>query len=222
VTGDLKLDPPDAPRAIAPDLAVWLGGAPLVVAGSTHAGEEEALLAAQQVWEREGQRPVLVLAPRYPQRAGEDAALARRSGRRAALRSERATALLPGDVGVLDTLGELPALYAHAAIAFVGGTLVPVGGHNVLEPVSAGTSVVYGPHVANVHHAVELLEAVGAGQRVPDAATLGATIANTLARVDTLHMRGAVGRAALQAHRGSSERSADLVERALRAARGGV
>jgi len=216
VTGDLKLDPPDAPP-LAPDLAAWLGSAPLVVAGSTHAGEEEALLAAQRAWERAGQRAALILAPRHPHRSSEVLELARRAGRRAALRGERGAVLAAGDVGVLDTIGELSALYARAAVAYVGGTLAPVGGHNVLEPVAAGTPVVYGTDVANVRHAAELLERIGAGQRVADATELAAALSVALAGPDAARARGRVGRAALQAHRGSSERSAELIEAAIAA-----
>jgi 3-deoxy-D-manno-octulosonic-acid transferase len=212
VTGDLKLDPSEAPRALAPDLAAWLGDAPLVVAGSTHPGEEEALLAAQCAWEETGQRAALILAPRYPERAGDVVALARRAGRRAALRSERGgSPLAAGDVGVLDTIGELAALYGRAAIAFVGGTLIPIGGHNLVEPAAAGTAAVYGGHVANVRHAAELLEAVGAGERVADAGALAAALGAALAAPSAARVRGAAGRTALEAHRGSSERSAALV-----------
>ena len=217
VTGDLKLDPPAAPRALAPDLAAWLGDAPLVVAGSTHPGEEEALLSAQRAWEQAGRRAALVLAPRYPERAGEVVALARGSGRRAALRSERGGALAAGDVGVLDTIGELAALYARAAIAYVGGTLVPIGGHNLLEPAAVGAPVVYGSHLANVRHAAELLESVRAGEGVADAAALARAIGAALAAPDAARARGAAGRAALAAHRGSSERSVALIEEALAA-----
>jgi len=215
VTGDLKLDAPEAPRALADDLVAWLGDAPLVVAGSTHPGEEEALLAAQRAWEQVGRRAALVLAPRYPQRAGEVLALARRAGRRALLRSERAGVLAPGDVGVLDTLGELAGLYARAAVAYVGGTLVPVGGHNLLEPVAVGTPVVYGSQVANVRHAAELLESVRAGERVGDATALARALGEALAAPAAAAERGAAGRAVLAAHRGSSERSAALIEEAL-------
>jgi 3-deoxy-D-manno-octulosonic-acid transferase len=215
VTGDLKLDAPDAPRALADDLVAWLGDAPLVVAGSTHPGEEEALLAAQRAWEQAGRRAALVLAPRYPQRAGEVLALARRAGRRALLRSERAGVLAPGDVGVLDTLGELAGLYSRAAVAYVGGTLVPVGGHNLLEPVAVGTPVVYGSQLANVRHAAELLESVRAGERAEDAAALARALGEALAAPAAAAERGAAGRAALAAHRGSSERSAALIEEAL-------
>ncbi len=216
VTGDLKLDPSETPRALAPDLAAWLGDAPLVVAGSTHPGEEELLLAAQHAWERAGQRAALILAPRHPQRAGDVVALARRAGRRAVLRSGRGGATLAaGDVGVLDSIGELTALYGRAAIAYVGGTLVPVGGHNLLEPAAAGTPAVYGGHVANVRHAAALLEAVGAGERVADATELAAALSAALAAPSAARARGAAGRTALEAHRGSSERSAALVLAAI-------
>ena len=217
VTGDLKLDPPDAPRALAPDLAAWLGDAPLVVAGSTHPGEEEALLAAQRAWEHAGRRAALVLAPRYPERAGEVIARARSFGRRATLRSAPGGALAAGDVGVLDTIGELAALYARAAIAFVGGTLVPIGGHNLLEPAAVGAPVVYGRHLANVRHAAELLESVRAGECVADAAELACAIGDAIDAPEAARARGAAGRAALAVHRGSSERSAALIEEALAA-----
>jgi 3-deoxy-D-manno-octulosonic-acid transferase len=216
VTGDLKLDPPEAPRPIAPDLAAWLGDAPLVVAGSTHPGEEEALLTAQRAWEAAGQRAALIVAPRYPQRAGEVVSLARRAGRRAELRSERGGApLAAGDVGVLDTIGELPALYGRAVVAYVGGTLVPVGGHNLLEPAAAGTPAVYGGELANVRHAAALLEAAGAGECVADAGALAAALRAALAAPSAARARGAAGRGALAAHRGSSERSAAFVLEAI-------
>jgi 3-deoxy-D-manno-octulosonic-acid transferase len=213
VIGDLKLDPPDEPRPLAPDLAKWLGDAPLVIAGSTHAGEEEALLAAQRAWEAAGHPAALVLAPRHPQRAGDVMTMAQRTGRRVVSRSERGAApLRAGDVGVLDTLGELSAVYARAAVAFVGGTLVPIGGHNVLEPVAAGVPVVYGPDLANVRHAAALLESLGAGESVADAGALGAALVAALADPDAARARGAAGCAALEAHRGASERAAALVE----------
>jgi 3-deoxy-D-manno-octulosonic-acid transferase len=221
VTGDLKFDPPVALDPF-PELIAWLGDAPLVVAGSTHPGEEQILLTAQRAWEDAGQRAALILAPRHPDRAQEVVRIARRAGRRAALRSEcGGAALAAGDVGVLDTLGELTALYARAAVAFVGGTLVPIGGHNLLEPAAVGTAAVYGSHLANVRHAAALLEAVGAGVRVGDAASLAAAISSALAGPVAARARGAAGRAALEVHRGSSERSAALIESAI-AARSGA
>ncbi len=213
VTGDLKLDPPDAPPAPSPELLTWLGDAPRVVAGSTRPGEEVALLAAQTEWERAGHRATLLLAPRHPDRAKEVAAMVR--GRRVSLRSAAERPLAAGDVGVLDTLGELAGAYAGARIAFVGGTLVPVGGHNVLEPAIVETPVVYGPHVSNARHTAEMLERAGAAQRVDDAAGLARVLVESLADAEACRARGSAGRAVLDLHRGSSERSADWIERAL-------
>jgi 3-deoxy-D-manno-octulosonic-acid transferase len=214
VTGDLKFDPRPPPEP-SPQLAAWLGDAPLVVGGSTHAGEEELLLAAQRAWEQAGRRATLILAPRYPDRAREVVQLARRAGRRAALRSERGAPLAAGEVGVLDTIGELSAVYTRATIAFVGGTLTPIGGHNLLEPAAAGTAAVYGGHLANVRQAAALLEQVGAGERVADAAALASAFAAALADPGAARARGTAGRIAIDAHRGSCERSAALIEKAI-------
>ena len=214
VTGDLKLDPPGAASGPSPELSDWLGDAPLVVGGSTHPGEEEALLAAMDRWEREGREAALLLAPRYPERAREVAA--RVSGRRVSLRSATGEApLRPGDVGVLDTLGELSSVYRRACIAFVGGTLAPIGGHNVLEPVAAGTPIIHGPHVANARHAAELVGEAGAGERVADAGALARALCEALADPSASRARGAAGRAVLEGHRGASERAVALVEAAL-------
>ena len=216
VTGDLKLDPPEQLAVLAPDLESWLGKAPLVVAGSTHPGEEAALLAAQIDWERAGLAAALVLAPRYPQRSAEVLALARRDGRRASLRSDAAPEpLAAGDVGVLDTLGELAGVYARASVAFVGGTLAPVGGHNLLEPAAVGVPLLHGPHVANAAQAAALLEAAGAAARVGDAAELSQALRAALADPAGARASGAAGRSALDAHRGASARAAGLVEAAL-------
>lgn len=220
VTGDLKLDAP-APPAPAPELADLLGKAPVVVAGSTHPGEEVALLAALADLEAGGGAAALVLAPRYPERAAEVVALARRGGRRARLRSAAGgDPLAEGEVLVLDTLGELPSLYALARVAFVGGTLVPVGGHNLLEPAVAGTPVVYGPHLANVAHAAELLEASGAGERAEPGAPLARALAAALADPAAARTRGEAGRRALAEHRGSAARAAELVARVVPRAAG--
>lgn len=218
VSGDLKLELDSAPQPARADLEAALGAAPLFVAGSTHPGEEAAALDAFAALESAGVAAILVIAPRRIERADEIERAVRRMGRsvrrRTALGPER---LRAGEVLVLDTLGELAPLYAHAGVAFVGGTLVPVGGHNVLEPVVARCPVLYGPHVQNVRHATEILEACGAGRRLADGRALEAVALELLRDPDLARRRGEAGWQALRQHRGSAERAAALVARALEA-----
>ncbi len=220
VTGDLKIELDERPRALAPELERVLARPHLFVAGSTRGGEEIAVLHALREIERAGVPAALVLAPRQPDRAAEVEALVRRAGRPLRRRAALGEApLADGEVLVLDTVGELEPVYARAVVAFVGGSLVPHGGHNPVEPVFAGRPVVYGRHTTNVRHAVEILEHSGAGRRVEDASELGAAVADWMCDPARAREAGAAGRAALLRHRGSAERAAALVERLL-AARG--
>jgi 3-deoxy-D-manno-octulosonic-acid transferase len=189
-----------------------LGDVPLIVAGSTHAGEEQAALAALAAVEAAGLRAALVLAPRRVERAREILALAR--GRRVRVRSAGEGApLRAGEVLVLDTLGELPALWAHASVAFVGGSLAPgVGGHNLLEPAQRGRLVLHGPHVENAREAAELLAACGAAERVVDAPDLARAVVGALRDPARSAALGAAGRAAVEANRGALERTLALID----------
>jgi 3-deoxy-D-manno-octulosonic-acid transferase len=218
VTGDLKLEPPrEAPRP-GPELAAFLGDRPLFVAGSTHPGEEEAALAALAALEGAERGAALVLAPRHPVRFDAVERRVREAGRVLHRRSRLAPAarLGAGEVLLLDTLGELAGVYALARVSFVGGSLAPVGGHNVLEPVAAGSPVLFGPHTASARAGVELVLAAGAGSRVADAADLARGLVAAWGPAEAARARAERGRAALERHRGASERSADLVRRVLR------
>ena len=179
VTGSLKAGPADA-ASEAPTLArLGVADVPVLIAASTHAGEEEAILAAWTRIVAVAPHARLVLAPRRPERFDDVAALLRRSGQPFWRRSEtprdltwpEATPIL-----LLDTLGELSALYAGARAAFVGGTLVPRGGHNVLEPAAAGVPVVFGPSIETTRAGAERLRVAGGGIEVRDAADLAATL----------------------------------------------
>ena len=215
VGGDLKLDAAPA-GAAAPALAALLGDVPHVVAGSTHEGEEAAALGALGAAERAGLGAALVIAPRHPERFARAAEIVAQAGRPLRRRSTPGSgALAAGEVLLLDTLGELASLYAGARIAFVGGTLVPVGGHNVLEPARAGCPVLFGPHVESTRDSAALLLAAGAAQSVPDARALAAAVVEALAQPAEAKARGARGAAALAAHRGASARSVELIERVL-------
>jgi 3-deoxy-D-manno-octulosonic-acid transferase len=138
----------------------------LVVAGSTLEGEEAALLEAWPRLLEADPQLVLVLAPRHPERFGAVASLLERSGvgwiKRSAWLTERDSApcpLQPGEIVLLDTIGELASVYSLAAVAFVGGSLIPSGGHNPLEPAQFGVPIVMGPHYANFRAITEDLRA---------------------------------------------------------------
>ena len=216
VTGDLKLEAAADAPPLAPDLDRMLGSAPLFVAGSTHAGEESAALSALARSEREGLGAALVLAPRRVERAGEVVRIVRASSRVVRRRTQPgASPLRAGEVLVLDSVGELAPVYARADVAFVGGTFVPIGGHNLLEPVFAGRPVLFGPHTENARQAVEILEASGAGKRVADADELASELVALLRDPREARRRGEAGRRALSSHRGSAERAAELIEALL-------
>lgn len=216
VTGDLKLDPPKDQPALAIDLIRALAEVPVVVGGSTHPGEERALIDALEAAEKAGHAFALVLAPRQIERSTELLRYGRARHRRVHLRSRlEGRHLVPGEILILDTFGELAAMYATASVAFVGGTLGPIGGHNLVEPVHAGCPVLFGPHFENVRKVVEILEAAGAGRRVHSEAALAAAIVEAFDDLEACRMRGEIGRETLEAHRGSVERTCQMIEDVL-------
>jgi 3-deoxy-D-manno-octulosonic-acid transferase len=165
--------------------------------------------------ERAGLAAALVLAPgtaSAPWRWSGSCAAGRRCGGAWPGREP----LRAGEVLLLDTLGELPALWPHADVSFVGGTLVAVGGHNVLEPVGAGRPVLFGPHTGKIRHAVEIVVAAGAAVPLRDEAALGPALCALLRDPAAARECGERGRQALLAHQGSAARSAALVATLLR------
>jgi 3-deoxy-D-manno-octulosonic-acid transferase len=158
VAGNLKFDVRAASEADATiQLRARGSGLRFVVAGSTLEGEEAALLEAWPQLLRADSQLVLVLAPRHPERFAAVAALLEKSGvawvKRSAWRSEPQSEppkpLIPGQIVLLDTIGELASVYSLAAAAFIGGSLIPAGGHNPLEPAQFAVPIVMGPHYAN-------------------------------------------------------------------------
>jgi 3-deoxy-D-manno-octulosonic-acid transferase len=168
ITGNLKRAAQthgQAPKTRAGALALKADAAAILVAGSTHRGEDEILLDAFRELKKKFPALLLVLAPRHPQRFADVERLLKESGVRYVKRTEMNGQPLP-DVLFLDTLGELPEFYAIADLAFVGGTLVAVGGHNVLEPARCRKPVFFGPFTANVSHMVKELKLCGGGIEV--------------------------------------------------------
>lgn len=223
VLGDLKFDPPRITAALASDLAAFLQPTPIFVAASTHAGEETAALRALAAAEHAGFGTALVVAPRHIERVEAVEKELRASGRCVQRRSALSTAtvkpLQAGEILLVDTLGELNAIFSRAAIVFVGGTLVGVGGHNVLEPAWARVPVLFGPHTQNLPDAVNLLLAAKAAQCVTDAEALGRALIEWLRDPAQAAAAGARGYAAVQAHCGATARTAAFVQSFLKPTR---
>ena len=138
---------------------------PVIVAGSTMKGEETAVLRAFRRVRATSPNTLLVLAPRHPGRFARSRAAvpAGRAGRRPAARELAIDAEPRADIVVLDTIGELATLYQLGTVVFVGGSLVPTGGHNVLEPAVFGKPIVFGPHMENFREIADAFVTDGAG-----------------------------------------------------------
>jgi len=218
VSGSLKFDlafpPPPAAGALARALA---GDPPVVVAGSTHAPEESLLLRALVDVRREQPDTRLVVAPRHTRRAPAIVRLSRRLG----LGAFPLSRLSPGaawDVLVLDSIGLLAGAYGRARVAFVGGSLAPVGGHNPLEAAAHGVPVVMGPHTEHVADAVLRLSDAGALARVDGAGALSETLRALLSDETRRADMGSRARAAAEAGRGAAEATARALLVGLREA----
>ena len=188
-------------------------GGPIWLAASTHPGEEELIADAFQ--ELLGPYPALrlVLAPRHPQRAPDLARLLARRGLNCQLwtdlKSGRATPTTA--VIIIDTIGDLFTLYGAADVAFVGGSLVPHGGQNILEPAAWGRGPIYGPNMQNFRWAQQILEEAGAGTVVRDAATLAQAVRELLDQPGKREEMGRRAQAALVPHQGAARRQAELI-----------
>jgi 3-deoxy-D-manno-octulosonic-acid transferase len=211
VTGNMKFDLP-AGEADPARVKAGLGLSPearLVVAGSTHRGEEEPVLAAFRGAAATRPELRLLLAPRHPERLDEVERLVQRAGLRPVRRSALAGA--PPDVIVLDTVGELARLYAAAEVVFIGGSLIPHGGQNILEPAAHGRPVLHGPHMANFAQVRDLFRDAGAAREVRDAAELRRALEALLDDPARAQAMGGAGRAIVDRNRGATRRTADLV-----------
>lgn len=207
VVGNLKFDDelPPGIREQSQSLRQSLCGTrPVWIAASTHAGEEEQVLEAfRQVRERLPDC-LLIIAPRHPERFDKVYRLFRRHDLQVARRSADATgALRDTDVYLLDTLGELPLFYACADAAFVGGSLVPAGGHNVLEAARLGVALVSGEHTANFAEIIGLFKAADAIMIAADAAQLATAVIRLLTDGELRRTCGARGQRLVQDNQGA-------------------
>ncbi len=225
VTGNLKVDQATAapgPGAATPaslEAALGLPASPRFVAGSTHRGEEPAVLDAFARLRTRVPDLRLVLAPRHPERLAEVSRLLDERGWRWQRRSERPGP--PGepapDVILVDTMGELSALYGIADVVFVGGSLVPTGGHSLLEPAAHARAPLHGPHMHNFREVTRALAEAGGAVPVADATSLADAALALLADPARRAELGARAQAVLEAGRGATARTLALVEGALAA-----
>ncbi|TWJ19281.1 3-deoxy-D-manno-octulosonic acid transferase [Geobacter argillaceus] len=223
VAGNLKYDiaviVPTPDERLAIRTAYRLPPEALVVtAGSTHPGEEVLVIAAFRALLAAGLPVVLVLVPRHPERADEVAGLLEKADRAYVRRSGLGAAtplIAPGRVLLVDTIGELMRLYAVSDLVFVGGSLVPVGGHNLLEPASLGVPVVFGPYMENFREISRLALAGEGGVQVADESALGAALATLLQDADRRLTMGERGRRIVAENGGATERHLEVIERLL-------
>ncbi len=222
VTGNLKFDVElpasllDEARALR---AHWGRERPVLIAASTHGGEERKVLDVYGELERRYPGLLLVLVPRHPERFQSVARLCRQRGLAVALRSRTPGALPEGtQVLVGDTMGELQRLYAAADVAFIGGSLVPHGGQNLLEACAVQVPVVFGPHMFHFEEISAMALERGAARQVLDVRGLIEAVALYFEQPE---LRRAAGRAAhtlVTDNRGALARTLALVEDALRTA----
>ncbi|MFI4890815.1 MAG: lipid IV(A) 3-deoxy-D-manno-octulosonic acid transferase [Steroidobacterales bacterium] len=214
VVGNVKFDididaqVQDTGRSLRASL---FGMRPVWIAGSTHEGEEEQVLGAHDELRRQFPDALLILVPRHPNRFDAVAALLMRRGHAFVRRSANRPVTAGEDVFLLDTIGELLGFYAAADLAFVGGSLVPIGGHNLLEPAALGIPVLTGPADSNGRQIATMLTDLGAVRRVTDAHALAVALCQLFADPARRAAMAALGREAVAANRGSVARVLELV-----------
>jgi 3-deoxy-D-manno-octulosonic-acid transferase len=186
------------------------------IAASTHEDEEQQALAAHALLKQRFPDLLLILVPRHPERFRDVGKLVEQQGFQCVHRTAEEAADEGTDVFLVDTMGELPLFYAASDVAFVGGSLVPVGGHNLLEPAALGLPVVSGPHVFNAQDIADMFIDRGASCLVHDCDELAASVGNLIADPDAAARIGEKGREIVLENRGSLSKLLGLLEPLIR------
>lgn len=202
-------------RCFGVDRGVW-------IAASTHDGEEQQVLKAFEQVQKVLPDSLLVLVPRHPERAASVAALAKRCGHVTAMRSDSPLSCVEASVFIGDTMGELPLFYAASDVAFVGGSLVREGGHNMLEPAALGIPVVFGPYVHDVAEISDRLTEAGAGRQVDDQSALGTAVVEYMQDANLRHVAGQRGREFVKNNRGALNLVMELVDELMAPSQSGA
>lgn len=215
LTGSIKLDV-DVPASLREQGAVIrrrLGIQRTIwVAASTHEGEESQILDAYSRIKSVIPDCLLVLVPRHPERADEIDQLCRRRGYRVLRRTREQPLDVPQDIYLVDTLGELTQFYAACDVAFIGGSLVPVGGHNMIEAAALGVTVVYGPYLFNFQEISSQLLEHDAARKVENSDELAQVITQLLGDANLRHKLGENGRNFVESSRGALQRLLRVID----------
>ncbi len=210
--GNLKYDvpPPPADQIALASLKGMTAGRPVLLAASTHAGEEAILAETHGMLAQHFPNLLTIIAPRHPERGAEVAATVKAAGLRAAMRSRRMGPDRACDIYVADTMGELGLFYRLTPIVFMGKSLVPHGGQNPIEAAKLGATILHGPHVHNFASVYEALDEAGGAREITDSRTLALAFAEMIVDPKTLREK-------VRAASSTVERLTGAVDRTMRA-----
>ena len=218
VTGNLKFDVELPPGLLEQSKAIrraWGSKRPVLVAGSTHEGDEKPLLEAFKQLLKQFPEALLVLVPRHPERFGRAAQLTRACGLTVCLHSERIDCPPSAQCFIVDAMGELLPYYAACDVAFVGGSLEPIGGHNALEPAALAKPVLFGPHTFNFKDITDQLLNTGAAIRVNNARDLEETTTRLFKQPDLRVQMGRAGLELVKSGQGALARTLEIVQKLI-------
>lgn len=217
VTGNVKFDfeVPEEARRLGAHIRAELGSRPVWIAGSTHEREEDIVLDAHERVRAARSDALLLLAPRHPNRFDAVKSCLRARNVRFVTRSKHEAVAADTSVLLVDTLGELLSFYAASNVAFVGGSLVPIGGHNLLEPAALNRPIIVGPHTFNAADIAQMFLDSGAALRVESATQLAAAVLDLLTSAAHRDKMIAKAHAILQTNRGALTRVLALIEKLL-------
>jgi 3-deoxy-D-manno-octulosonic-acid transferase len=218
--GNMKFDRDHSPMG-EEERRDWLnafnlsGDSEIWLAGSTHRGEEKAILDIFRNLRHSLPHMRLIIAPRHTERAEEIQRLAQSTGLKTAMRTSLTPRSPTYDVLILDTLGELSRVYGIACISFVGGSLVPEGGHNLLEPAGFGCPVLFGPHVEDFKTMAELILEAGGGMQVQNSEELHRAVLDLFSQPEKRTTVGAKARQFVESNQGAVARVTAAISEAL-------
>lgn len=218
VTGSIKFDM-QIPASLTESAAVlrrdWGQQRPVWIAASSHEGEDELVLDAHRRIRARYPTTLLILVPRHPERFARVTALCREQGWNTVLRSEQAPTPADAAVFVGDSMGELLLFFAATDVAFIGGSLIPHGGHNPLEASAQRVPVLFGPYMFNFEQIAQLLLQAGAAREVGDSGQLADSVMHWLADPTARNTAGERGAAVVEANKGAREAVLAMVVEAL-------